>query len=150
MDNDRAGELICEEGTCVEPARPAPATPNPVSERHREAPPRPMTFEPEASEQDDAPRDRRKLKGKRHSTGMMVTGIVLTSFAPIGLLVGTAGMMGGGRPELFLIGWGSAAVLAGVGIPLIVIGGRRKPITTGYALPWVAPQSAGLQLRFQL
>jgi hypothetical protein len=149
MDNDCAGELVCEEGACVEPARPAPATPNPVSERFGDAPPRPMTFEAHASEEDDGPRDRRKLKGKRHSTGMMVTGIVLTSFAPIGLIVGTAGMMGG-RSEFFLVGWGSAAVLAGVGIPLIVIGGRRKPITTGYALPWVAPQSAGLQLRFEL
>ena len=146
MDNDCAGELICEEGACVEPARAETRAPSaPVSQRHDAAPRRAIGFEPTDSELDDAP----KPQAKRHSTAMMVTGIVLTSFAPIGLLVGTAGILGG-KSELFVAGWASAAVLAGAGIPLIVIGGRRKPVSSGYALPWVAPGSAGLQLRLEL
>lgn len=80
---------------------------------------------------------------------MMVTGIVLTSLSPVAFLVGTAGMMSS-RPALFAGGYLTGLALAGAGIPLIVVGGRRKPVVSGYLAPWVAPRSGGLQLGLTL
>jgi hypothetical protein len=80
---------------------------------------------------------------------MMVTGIVLTSLAPLALLVGTAGMVSS-QPWLFAGGYLTGFALAGAGIPLMVVGGRRKPIVSGYLAPWVTPRSGGLQLGLTL
>jgi hypothetical protein len=44
----------------------------------------------------------------------------------------------------------SAAVLAGVGIPLIVIGGKKEPVGTAQLAPWATPHGGGLKLRFDL
>jgi hypothetical protein len=47
----------------------------------------------------------------------------------------------------------SALVLAGTGVPLIVVGARKVPaFDTSVATftPWVAPHAAGLGLRLQL
>jgi hypothetical protein len=109
-----------------------------------------------------------KPKGPRHSKGMMVTGIVLTASAPIGLLIAYGGVLecSGGLDEpcnndnQVLGGLALAAALAGVGIPLWVIGGRRDPApATPQASigPWLtprgdslAPRAAGLTLRLSL
>jgi hypothetical protein len=80
---------------------------------------------------------------------MMVTGIVLTSLSPVAFLLGAAGMISS-RPALFAGGYLTGFALAGAGIPLIVVGARRKPIGTGYVAPWVAPRSGGLQLGLAL
>jgi hypothetical protein len=80
---------------------------------------------------------------------MMVSGIVLTSLAPIGMMVGAVGALGG-RPGVFVGGFGAAAVFAGVGIPLMVIGGRREAGPTARLAPWFAPRTAGLGLELRL
>jgi hypothetical protein len=74
---------------------------------------------------------------------MMAGGIVLTAFAPIGLLVGAAGALSG-QGNVFAGGFGAAIVFAGVGVPLMVIGARREPDPTAQFIPWVAPKAAGL------
>jgi hypothetical protein len=43
----------------------------------------------------------------------------------------------------------SALVLVGVGIPLIVIGGKREPAMARVS-PWASPQAAGLKLNVDL
>jgi hypothetical protein len=40
--------------------------------------------------------------------------------------------------------------LAGAGIPMIVIGGKREPLGTARLAPWASPHGAGLGLRFDL
>ena len=110
---------------------------------------------------------------QRHSTGMMAGGIVMVSFVPVALLaslvanaqqstceVGNYYSYDGSRSgpgvncERYdatiyggLIG---AAVLAGVGIPLIVIGGKKEPVGTAQLTPWATPRGAGLGLRIDL
>lgn len=43
-----------------------------------------------------------------------------------------------------------SVVLLGVGIPLIVIGGKKEPIGTARVTPWATPHGAGLGLRVEL
>jgi hypothetical protein len=86
----------------------------------------------------------------------MVTGMVLTFTAPIGLLIAYGGVLrcSGGledRPcdneTQTLGGLALAAALAGVGIPLWVIGGRREPAPTAPQAsigPWLTPRVGGL------
>jgi hypothetical protein len=117
---------------------------------------------------DDPPRRR------RHSTGMMVGGIVMVSFTPIALLVAavanaqqttcelgsydydgvSGGFSTGGDcddydPTIYG-GLLSAAVLAGVGIPMIVIGGKKEPVATARITPWATAKSAGFGLRVDM
>ena len=113
------------------------------------------------------------LKRKRHSTGMMAGGIVMVSFTPIALLVSlvanaqqnacesggyylnSAGYEGDDytncdRFDASIYGGAlSAVVLLGVGIPLIVIGGKREPAVARVS-PWASPQAAGLKLNVDL
>ena len=100
-------------------------------------------------------------RGKRHSQAMFVTGIVVTSLAPIGLIVTGLGLMCGiingmdsrasdGCGELIIGGLVTTAVFAGVGVPLIVIGAKRDPVAVGRVAPWVTPQGAGIGLHFDL
>ena len=44
----------------------------------------------------------------------------------------------------------SAAVLAGVGIPMIIVGGKKEPIGTAKVTPWVTPRAGGLSLRLEM
>jgi len=89
---------------------------------------------------------------------MFVTGIVITSLAPIGLLVTSVGMLcgltttgtGNGCGDLIIGGLVTTGIFAGVGVPLIVIGAKRDPVAVGRIAPWVAPNSAGVGLRFEL
>ncbi len=129
----------------------------------------PPVYEPVA---DDPPPVARK--GKRHSTGMMAGGIVMVSLTPIALLVSlvantqqnaceTGGLYYGGgsgtyydddtncdRYDASIYGGAiSALVLVGVGIPLIVIGGKREPAVARVS-PWASPQAAGLKLNVDL
>jgi hypothetical protein len=115
---------------------------------------------------------------RRHSTGMMVGGIVMVSFTPIALLVaavanaqqsvcetnyafdsssnGIYGSVSYGNdcdeydPTIYG-GLISAAVLAGVGIPLIVIGAKKEPVpVTATLSPWATARSAGVGLRIDM
>ena len=108
----------------------------------------------------------------RHSTGMMAGGIVMVSFVPIALLAamvanleqtacesgtyysaGDVSSLGTncGRFDVTIYGGLlSAAVLAGVGIPLIVIGGKKEPVGTAQLTPWATPHGVGLGLRVDL
>jgi hypothetical protein len=69
------------------------------------------------------------------------------------LLFAAASMISG-QTEVLVGGLAIGGALAGVGIPLIVIGGRREPrqpaAATATIGPWLTPQSAGLGLRFEL
>lgn len=110
---------------------------------------------------------------QRHSAGMMAGGIVMVSFVPVALLAALVansqqsscengyyysldgGASGRGvncdRYDATIYGGLlSAAVLAGVGIPLIVIGGKKEPVGTAQLAPWATPHGAGLGLRFNL
>jgi hypothetical protein len=97
-------------------------------------------------------------RGKRHSQAMFVTGIVITSLAPIGLLVTSVGMLCGLTStsrssdcgELIVGGLVTTAIFAGVGVPLIVIGAKRDPVAVGRIAPWVTPKAAGVGLHFDL
>lgn len=104
---------------------------------------------------------------------MMAGGIVMVSFTPIALLVSlvanaeqnsceTGGYYYDGtgngitdhtncdRYDASIYGGlVSAAVLLGVGIPLIVIGGKREPAMARVS-PWASPQAAGLKLNIDL
>jgi len=101
----------------------------------------------------------------------MAGGIVMVSFAPIALLVVMVANIeqnacengtyySGGRdapgtncgrfdPTIYG-GLVTAAALVGVGIPMIVIGGKKEPVGTASLAPWASPHGAGLRLRFDL
>ena len=88
---------------------------------------------------------------------MFVTGIVITSFAPIGFIVTSLGLLCGltfensrGCGEIIIGGLVTTGVFAGVGIPLIVIGAKRDPVAVGRIAPWATPHGAGVGLRFDL
>ena len=90
---------------------------------------------------------------------MVVTGIVITSLAPVGFIVMGAGLF----CELsednssskhcsapIFGGLATMGVLLGVGIPLIVVGKGRDPVVSARLTPWVTPRSAGIGLRFEM
>lgn len=97
-------------------------------------------------------------RGKRHSQGMFVTGIVITSLAPIGLLLTSVGMLcgltttgsGDGCRDIIFGGLVTTGIFVGVGVPLIVIGAKRDPVAVGRVTPWLAPHGAGVGLHFDL
>jgi hypothetical protein len=97
-------------------------------------------------------------RGKRHSQAMFVTGIVITSLAPIGLLVTSVGLLCGltvtgpnsGCGDVIIGGLVTTAIFTGVGVPLIVVGAKRDPVAIGRIAPWVTPRAAGVSLRFDL
>jgi len=109
---------------------------------------------------------------KRHSTGMMAGGIVMVSFVPIALLAAWVADIEQGQCEgnYYDFGTGqrtqgvncdrfdptiyggliSAAVLLGVGVPLIIVGGKKEPLGTAQITPWASPHAGGLALRLKL
>jgi len=134
----------------------------------------PPLAEPPPQASDDP---RQPLAGpamRRHSTGMMAGGIVMVSFVPIALLAAWVADLEQSDCEgngLFSIdgsesrntgvdcgrfdatiygGLATAAVLAGVGIPMIVIGGKKEPAGFARVTPWATPHAAGLGLRLDL
>ena len=126
------------------------------------------TYEPAADE------PRAPVKGKRHSPGMMTAGIVMVAVAPVVLLAAllanskqssckTAGAHFStdglvtyendsdcGKYDATIYGGsiGGIALLA-VGIPLIVVGGKREP-NAARVSPWATPRAAGFKLSLQL
>jgi hypothetical protein len=103
---------------------------------------------------------RRNLKGKRHSTSMMVGGIIVTGLA-IPLEIATIGaIMCNDRDSsstrscdgssYVMGGLMAAGALLAVGIPLISVGGKRDAAPSARLTPWATPQSAGLRLRLDL
>lgn len=90
-------------------------------------PPLPAAYEPPPPR---ARRERLRLpKGERYSTGLMAGGIVLSALSPIaGILTGLLAAEAGARDnEALAVGLTTFFVLAGAGIPMAVIGGRRGP-----------------------
>ena len=87
---------------------------------------------------------------------MFVSGIVITSLAPLGMFVTSIGMLCGlteGSKDcgnLVLGGLATTGVLLGVGLPLLLIGAHRDPVASARIMPWVTPNSAGVGLRFEL
>jgi hypothetical protein len=181
-DTDCKGERICEAGACVAasaalpppPAAPAavpPTTepapaPPPAASQDRVVAPRPLEPPPAVM----APA---KPKMQRHSTGMMVGGIVMTSLAPFALIVSLVADLeqnsceGGffGEPTLdsngryrdcssydraiyggLLVGGG----LLAAGIPMIVIGAKKEPVATATVRGWIGNGGGGLGLRVDL
>jgi hypothetical protein len=89
-------------------------------------PPLPAAYEPPPR----ARRERRRPpRGKRYNTGMMVGGIVLAASSPIvGLVAGLLAHESGARGDApVAVGLTTFLIMAGAGIPLAVIGGRRVP-----------------------
>lgn len=177
-DTDCKGDRVCEGGTCIAPGAPVPAPA--ASSSEPAASPAPASPAPATSATSIAaePEPRRTtevtdLRRKRHSTGMMVGGIVMVSFVPIALLTAwvadlqqTSCERGGyysissneltrdtdcGRYDKSIYGGLiTAGVLMGVGVPLIVIGGKREPVGTARLTPWATPQAGGLSLRLEM
>jgi hypothetical protein len=110
---------------------------------------------------------------RRHSAGMMAGGIVMVSFVPVALLAalvansqqsscesgyyysldGSSSGRGANCDRYDATIYGgllSGAVLLGVGIPMIVIGGKKEPVGSAQLAPWATPHGAGLGLRFDL
>jgi hypothetical protein len=117
----------------------------------------------------DSDERRAKRNWKRHSTGMMVGGIVMTSLSSVAFAVALLGGLASSTCDNYDY-YGSASysyyrdcnydgliygglvtglVLAGVGIPLIVTGAKREPRTASVA-PWATPNAGGLSLRLAL
>jgi hypothetical protein len=104
---------------------------------------------------------------------MMVVGIVMTSLSPVALSGALLAGLQQGRCERELLDeteteidaserncsrydaaiYGSllagGAMLA-VGIPLLVIGGKKQPVATATVAPWVTVEGGGLGLRVDL
>ena len=80
----------------------------------------------------------------------MVTGIVMTSVSGVPMILAAAGAMSGQR-AVAAVSFATFRVLAGVGIPLIVIGAKREPLqkppVVASLTPWLAPHTGGLGLR---
>lgn len=149
VDNDCTGELVCEQGACVAAtAAPSPPAPDAPDAEPAEPPP----AEP---------------KWRRHSKGMMVGGIVMTSVGGISLFV--SGLMAIGS-VLCNTGWSSeqeraqkcdytVAIYAplgvglgliAAGVPTLIIGAKSEPVGQATLMPWVAPNAGGLSLRLAL
>lgn len=139
-DTDCKAERVCHAGVCQTPQSPAPlARPAPA--------PSPVAY-------------------RRRNTGLMVSGIVLTSlgtaslFTALGLTIAQVSCKGEPDEQARCRAFDSAALatlLAGfgaasVGIPLLVYGGKKVPreLAGATIAPWLTPGAAGLQLRVRL
>lgn len=107
----------------------------------------------------------------RHSTGMMVGGIVMVAIAPIALFVSAGAAVSGsfcrGSYDRSIDGsyyddcdndgliYGSlfvGAALLGAGIPMIIVGAKKEPakLPAATVAPWATSTAAGLGLRLAL
>lgn len=185
-DTDCKGDRVCEGGNCVAPssapdpaatpaAPPAAVAPAPVAPAAvAPAPVAPAPVAPVAAAPAWAPA-RELPRRRRHSTGMMVGGIIMVSFSPIALIA--AGVANAQQTTCEAGGYylGSNGIgtydysdcsaydktiygglilglgLLGAGIPLIVIGGKRVPAEpTATLTPWATQNAAGLGLRLEM
>jgi hypothetical protein len=158
-DIECKGERICSNGVCAAPL-PAPA---------RSSEPQAARLTPPATEPTTY----------RRRTGLLVTGIVMSSVGT-GALIGALAVgvvkatcdrdfdvhradapPGSAADEsddctsydgpLLLLTAGGL-VLAGAGVPLMIIGAKKVPVHTARAhlVPWLGPGSGGLALRLAL
>jgi len=103
---------------------------------------------------------------------MMAGGIVMLSFIPVALLaslvadseqtacnggtylttngVYTKGTGCGAYDKTIYGGLVAAVVLMGVGIPLVIIGGKKEPVGTMQVTPWATRNAGGLALHVDL
>src|SRR5882724_12469313 len=99
-DNECPGAQVCENGACVAPppvAAPAPPAPAVAAPPASAPAPTPVARSIAAEPSEAMPMDvttRRDPRGKRHSTGMMVGGIVITGLAGIPLSIAFLGSIG--------------------------------------------------------
>ena len=104
---------------------------------------------------------RRAPKGKRHSTGMMVGGIIIAGLAAIPLEIAAIGaLMCNDRESsstrscdgssYVMGGLMAAGALLALGLPMIAVGSKREAAPSARLTPWATPQSAGLGLRLDL
>lgn len=114
---------------------------------------------------------RNKRNWKRHSTGMMVGGIVMTGLSSVAFAVSLLGGLANASCDTYDYSGSSTSysyyrdcnydglvygglvtglVLAGVGIPLIVVGGKREPRGMASVSPWATPNAGGLRLQLSL
>lgn len=156
-DTDCKGSRICEQGQCVASNEPVES---PVT--HVESP-------------RETPRELRgsAVRGGTHrrSTGLMVTGIVLTAAGGISALTAVSFVIAGSTctntsttssyststdstcdtfTDLTWVSGIAAIALIGTGIPLVIVGGSRVPneqATRRLVLtPWASSNSGGLRL----
>jgi hypothetical protein len=177
MDNDCPGDQVCENDTCVAPQALPPAPPPPAAAAASAAttpppaaPAAPARTSIAAEPLHDMPVERAKPLTRRHSTAMMVVGIIMTSIGPIPLFMSIGysagksscrsdGIFGGvsdsssncNRNDGAMYGTLALGLgLVGAGIPLIVVGSKRVPIARASLTPWAAPGAGGLSLRVDL
>jgi hypothetical protein len=104
---------------------------------------------------------------QRHSTGMMVGGIVMLSLAPVALLTSgvarlikvacDAGDDHGCDQDYDPTIYGAlltGVALIGVGVPLVVIGAKKEPVdpaeATATISPWATADGAGIGVRIDM
>jgi len=141
MDRECPGDLVCELGECVAPSPAVTArSPVPVSPAEPRA--------ARVSTSNEEGQGVEEVRGKRYSVPLFVTGIVLTSLSGVALVVATSGAEGTNEPVL-VGGVVACGVMAGVGIPMIVVGARRVPMqpprNAAAVTPWITAHGAGLR-----
>lgn len=174
-DTDCKGDRVCDAGKCVmglpaapppppgsEPAPPAGAAATAAAAAPAPAAPAPAAAPAAAAPAAVAPAPAPEPKPamKRHSPAMMAAGIVMVAAAPIVFVSaimsnacaydpGPSSSCGNGTTAVVLtiVGLG----LLGGGIPLIIMGAKKEPVTATATLsPWVSPDGAGAALRMDL
>lgn len=95
--------------------------------------------------------DQKRVPSRRYSTEMVVGGIVLTSSAPAVFLGNffffrcpSTESGCSTRNVLVLV---TTLSLLGAGIPLIIAGNKRVPVTQVQLAPWLSPDAGGLSVR---
>jgi hypothetical protein len=160
-------------GAVAAPSTATPSVPTANTETARAPAYAPPLAEPGTSPE-SASEPEKKVAMRRHSTGMMAGGIVMVSFVPVALLVAWvanleqhscegdgflsidgsesrgAGVNCGRFDPTIYGGLITAAALAGAGIPMIVIGGKKEPVGLARVTPWATAHSLGLGLRLDL
>lgn len=162
-DLDCEAELICEEERCVPPPTPS-APPAPASATTSSAPTTavstPVAKPPERAASVAEANEPRPVSTRMKSPGLVAGGIVIATLGVAGMAFGFSGSScsdysqdygncnaaQGLRPTVMLVGLG----LIVAGVPLIVIGSRREPVTTMSLAPWVSPQHGGLRVQLRL
>lgn len=154
-DNDCKGDRICEDGACVDP----PTTARLASKGSPAAQPAQPALLPAPAPALPPPRL------VRHSTGMMVGGIVMVSLSPVAFLLAAAGAIGQSfcnidasdssschENDTLIVGSLITGIgLVGGGIPLIVIGAHKEPAEPEARIqPWATRSAAGLALQLDL